>query len=462
MITGGRGNMIINLLAVSSFVAAHILIGMVGMNQMTPTAATPISSQRDIIDDDVDVDVYHVPSFTKQELLAFFKHNMDDESSLLLEKKENDFYNSVSTRGLIAIRMDEAESDSKTPSEKNNNDGDLRSDGFYNDEYEDSRRVALSGLCLCAVQEDYQDDKRHTDNEEPLFRTVVGPQTQNRDGFRISRTTFATATVSTNLPMRIPFTNLTDSCGIKVAQAMESLRESVADASTVFISAIDNLLVKSTSFLPSEDETIQRFRGQQGIPLLHTSAGDTFDTLASIVQSSTHLEHFHVYRKYNSTSVPSTATTTADGFSSTSSNNLILDVHTDAGLFLAFAPGFNCHSDVAESSTASSWKNSGLYVQDSTRGNLQVSSPLKRAIFPRNSVGILIGIGMQNWIQTSSPKISTSSDSHPFGNKKIYFHATPHAVYMPTGTAGRSWYGKSKFWFENMFANETQLKFLLF
>ena len=108
------------------------------------------------------------------------------------------------------------------------------------------------------------------------------------------------------------------------------------------------------------------------------------------MDASTHLEHFHVYSKAGDTEeqAPDEA----------------LDSHTDAGLFLAFAPAHNCHGGV----------DSSLFVD---------GSPVT---FPANSVVIMLGAGAEHWLLTDLP-----------------LRATHHAVKMRPGDQ-RAWYGMSK------------------
>ena len=54
---------------------------------------------------------------------------------------------------------------------------------------------------------------------------------------------------------------------------------------------------------------------------------------------------------------------------------------------------------------------------------------LHKAIFPPNTIGIMVGIGLQNWLHL---------------NDNIQLTATKHAVHMPSGYT-RGWYGRSTF-----------------
>jgi hypothetical protein len=348
----------------------------------------------------LDESVFHVPSFTRNELLSFYKKVHNDPSSIPWTDQEKYFYSSLNKNGLIAIQMDGyggIDQSSEAPPMK----------------YEDARATALNGLCTCAYDADHGTDS-YGGNNDHIFRTVVG---QRSDKSSISRTTFAAATLPKNIRRRLPVTKLTQACGVNVVNAMKTLREHVSEATSLFTGAIDQMLVISAK--------------NQEQQLLFTNQGDSFGSLASIIESSSHLEHFHLYEKHDKSE-----STMAGINSKVNDDNLILDLHTDAGLFLAFVPGYNCNFNSDDG-----WARSGLYVRDSTESNSL--SKLKRVIFPKNSVGVLLGIGMQNWI-TTSPIIKSLQNPNSKDTTRISFEATHHAVYMPLGEQSRTWYGTSK------------------
>ena len=95
----------------------------------------------------------------------------------------------------------------------------------------------------------------------------------------------------------------------------------------------------------------------------------------------------------------------------------VLDVHTDAGLFLAFVPGKHYTSDESDEDS----DEGDFYVKISDDGALQ------RAVFAPGSVGVMLGLGAEQWLQTWMP-----------------LKATRHAVHMEAG-ASRAWYGMSEF-----------------
>jgi len=227
------------------------------------------------------------------------------------------------------------------------------------------RQLGLETVCRCWKEED-------------IVRTVQGSDSGLllRDG-QTTRTTLATATAGrTPLPLSA---SLESTCGVEAVKTLDQLRDDLAAASDAFIVAWDRLLRGTTN---------------QNI-LLDNAHGGSYATIHNIVQASTHLEHFHLYSK--------------DMLSENSdTQDATLAVHTDAGLFLAFVPAYSC---LASSDEA-------FYVQD--------SNVLRRAVFPKNSVIMMLGSGAEYWLKTN------------FAMK-----ATRHAVRMQPGES-RAWYGMSK------------------
>jgi len=226
------------------------------------------------------------------------------------------------------------------------------------------RQLGLETVCRCW-------------KEENIVRTVQGSDSGLlRDG-QTTRTTLATATAGrTPLPLSA---SLESTCGVEAVKTLDQLRDDLAAASDAFIVAWDRLLRGTTN---------------QNI-LLDNAHGGSYATIHNIVQASTHLEHFHLYSK--------------DMLSENSdTQDATLAVHTDAGLFLAFVPAYSC---LASSDEA-------FYVQD--------SNVLRRAVFPKNSVIMMLGSGAEYWLKTN------------FAMK-----ATRHAVRMQPGES-RAWYGMSK------------------
>jgi hypothetical protein len=235
------------------------------------------------------------------------------------------------------------------------------------------RQSAFSGLCACLP------------NDPNILTRVPGVDAALlADG--TTRTTLATATVGTT-PLALPFKELQQAgCGVATLQAMDMLRDQVAWVSHAFQQALDKVILNQ---MKEEDH--------DGV-LLERTNGTPFMTVSSIVKAAQNLEHFHVYAK------------SSESLGSTPS----LDIHTDAGLYLAFVPGMSCDSVNQDDSN-------DFFVR-ATDGLLH------RARFPQGSVGIMMGAGAENWLRLP-PTVS--------------LRATRHAVSMNAGNT-RAWYGMSK------------------
>jgi hypothetical protein len=273
--------------------------------------------------------------------------------------RTNDLAEALRSTGMIAVKLDH---------HVKHNDFDIA----------ESRRIALGGLCGCA-----------SSDASSLFQSVSGADTSLLSDGETTRSTFATATVG-GTPLQLPVEGLEKACGRETTAAMESLRDNVAVASRSFVSAVDRLH-RDSSALPNSLA-----------PILQNIQGGTYSSLASIVKASTHLEHFHLYSKQQR-QAPS-------GMSQASDMEEVLQVHTDAGLFLSFVPGLACGNS---------------HTSESEHFSVLIHGKLHRAVFPPDSVGIMLGAGAQHWLK--------NVDS-------LELHATHHAVQMPSGSA-RAWYG---------------------
>jgi len=233
------------------------------------------------------------------------------------------------------------------------------------------RESALHGFCKCVPHSEFS-------------------RIENSDSFVLedeltTRTSIATATSLNGVPLALS-KDIDSVCGYRQRESMEKLRDFVHHASVEFVNALDRLISPSSSISLSRSST-----------LLESQSGELFLTVDSIIKNSNHLEHFHSYKKGKITDrhVP-----VKD----------VLSTHTDAGLFLSFIPAFSCDQD----------------DNDEEDSSLKVltNGILKEAIFPRNSIVIMLGIGAEQWLQ----------------NMPFQLRATKHAVQMKEGTS-RVWYG---------------------
>ena len=264
----------------------------------------------------------------------------------------------LTTTGLIALSLDNGE------------------------EFENLRKTALGGLCQCASSSSGKD-----------FTQLEGSDSILLGDGQTTRSTLATATLGRSpLPLTSELPNI---CGAETAQAMDLLRDQVAHASATFIEALDELLLRE-----------ERFGGaSSGQPLLHNSYGGSYHTISSIVQASSNLEHFHIYSKEDKPRNEQVSSRPA------------LQMHTDAGLFLAFVPAHDC-------ATAED-RDKSFYLQVPSSVS---SHEIMQALFPRSSVAIMLGAGAEHWLK--SPE-------------RLSLRATHHSIQMEAGDS-RAWYGMSK------------------
>jgi hypothetical protein len=229
------------------------------------------------------------------------------------------------------------------------------------------RQSSFSGLCSCMKRE----------NGKFAFVDGVDSSLLSDGATRIS---LATATVGeTPLPLNVEQLK-SAGCKTETVESLDALRDYVAWASKAFVTAIDEIL---------------KINSGSDVSILETSNGRNFVSVSSIVKASQNLEHFHVYNK-----------------SSVAAKTFDLDFHTDAGLFLSFVPGMECGL------------NNNLKKADDFY--IKYQGTTRRAVFQDNSIGIMMGVGLEYWLQTGT-------------NLK----ATRHAVALHPGET-RAWYGMSK------------------
>lgn len=246
------------------------------------------------------------------------------------------------------------------------------------------RNVAMNGLCSC-LQDPFWDDSDHKTGGLEGVDTVMLD-----DDFTV-RTTVATATVGKDpLPLASKDT-LEMVCGADTVDAMEVLRDQVALVSDAFVHALDTLVHGGDQY---------HFDASRDIPMLRDVNGGSYQTLQSVVKAANHLEHFHYYRKDGKVQ------------ETDDKDSITLQWHTDAGLFLAFVPAWDCPS-------------SGLQKDESFWVKLPTGEEV-RAEFEDGTIAVMLGSGAEHWLKT------------PLG-----LRATHHAVDMKPGDS-RTWYGMSK------------------
>jgi hypothetical protein len=258
-------------------------------------------------------------------------------------------------------------------------------------EFETARSDALTGLCHCA-----------SSSED--FSAVEGTDSILLGDGQTVRSTLATATVGTNSPLPLP-SKLDEVCGAETTQSLDALRDQVAYLSQAFIQAFDQVLARERQQDP--EYIFYQAPTSNATILLRNSYGGFYHSVSSIVQASSNLEHFHYYSK------PTRRPATEED------QKPALELHTDAGLFLSFVPALQCRD--------TSSGDQSFYLQTSAQR-------VQRAVFPPNSVAIMLGAGAEHWLKTPST---------------LSLKATRHSVQMHSGDS-RAWYGMSKYLASNM------------
>merc|ERR1712238_568710 len=119
--------------------------------------------------------------------------------------------------------------------------------------YSRDRRMALDGLCACIDHPDFLElDQTH----ELTLPSNSGSRTQTQ------RTSVATATVGLDHPLPLP-KGLDETCGSEVVHSMEGLRDVIATVSKVFISALDETILSSSTSMSSTSTSTMLLRDEQ-------------------------------------------------------------------------------------------------------------------------------------------------------------------------------------------------------
>eukprot|EP00566_Odontella_aurita_P004557 CAMPEP_0113533452 /NCGR_PEP_ID=MMETSP0015_2-20120614/4614_1 /TAXON_ID=2838 /ORGANISM="Odontella" /LENGTH=781 /DNA_ID=CAMNT_0000432509 /DNA_START=155 /DNA_END=2500 /DNA_ORIENTATION=- /assembly_acc=CAM_ASM_000160 len=353
----------------------YVLVAFAGFWSVLPVAAAATSVTEDAFSGVTEpIEDYRVPSFALSDLLG--------------RRRRSELAAALASTGLIAVTGMGSSVD-----------------GAGQLEVESSRSTALSGLCRCV-----------SDNAASLLAVEGADRAILKD---FSRTSIATAT-SGKTPLPLPAKGIDAACGTHgLSGAMEDIRDLTAEASRAFVTALDGLF--GEAFLTSLEANDPVEKGDEQQLILMQSIIDNgfeqkYSSLKSIVGGARHLEHFHVYSKGEEHSEP-VHNGVEDG-------NTVLDLHTDAGLFLSFIPALSCESNKRQNDE------SFLISVPASDGTTRLSK-LKRAIFPTDSVAIMLGIGAEKWLNTPRDV---------YGNSGVALKATRHAVRMNSGEA-RAWYG---------------------
>lgn len=324
---------------------------------------------------------YVVPTFTV--------HELQDGS------RDTDLLKVLTSTGLLAIRVPILEDHLSPPKE------------------EEPFSLLSGGGHLCKCKDDIGPHRIRNGSAEKILL---------KDGLT-TRSTIATATSGLYKRLPLPKDDIVGICGEEVYSLLERAREYVSRASNdYFIPALDRLLLRES---PSHGQ------GSARAILTKSSGQGGYESIYEIVQDAVNLEHFHSYSKRNPVKKSSPFSTLRSSSSTVATSATAiddaLDWHTDGGLFLSFLPAKSC--------------NDPYHPDDSFVIKLPGTTHSEaKVIFPQDRVGevvvgIMLGIGAEEWLNTSFSSSSSSSST------ALQFRATRHAVKM-SGGDDRVWYGK--------------------
>jgi len=246
------------------------------------------------------------------------------------------------------------------------------------------RKEALRGFCECMSS---PRTRRELSVLENYDRSIL------EDGLT-TRTSIATATSKEGVALDLPV-KIDSVCGSKQRDSMEKLRDYVHQITGEFVNILDKLIISEEKYSSQKKSVVL---------LQTTSQKKSFSSVDSIIQNANHLEHFHLYSK--------TESKTKSEKMDNDYEEIVLNTHTDAGLFLSFVPALSCDDNDDD--------------DDDTSFFIEVDDVLKEAVFPRDSVIFMLGVGAEQWLQNIP--------------ENLKLRATRHAVKMKQGS-NRAWYG---------------------
>jgi hypothetical protein len=238
---------------------------------------------------------------------------------------------------------------------------------------------------------------------ECVASTGVGQEYRFPDG--TTRRTVATHTIPGPGGARQVFQEDDSATSSKVctifSEASIEFRSVVADVTEAFASRLTSVL-----------------EGALSTPLMVTNDGShQFQSFSDVVANGEHLEHFHSYQR------------TADSGLSETTDGTTIELHTDQGLFLVFAPGRLVDAYNGKSLQLSS----GLHIQPADDDDEVVEVEFGE----NDDLVIMLGDGMNRVV---NPKIKRNVA----GATSLTLRATPHALYVPRQEENnaRLWYGR--------------------
>jgi len=207
----------------------------------------------------------------------------------------------------------------------------------------------------------------------------------------------------------------------RFAAAADALRPLVDDATQAFAQYLTRIL---------QQELGHSFDEQ---PMLRSrEPGECYSTLADVVASGEHLEHFHSYQKISAMDANTDKT---EGHPEATKTTI--ELHTDQGLLLAFIPGRMVNPQVSpeDNEDSTTWVGTrGFYIElpDKSLAEVYLDEDV--------DLVFVLGDGVHQYI---NPRL-VSAASMDLLESPLQLRATPHALVLPSHTVidARVWYGR--------------------
>ena len=208
---------------------------------------------------------------------------------------------------------------------------------------------------------------------------------------------------------------LSPSC-IKFSENLDEFRSVVGQVTRIFAERLTSEMGGGSS-------------SYHDMPIMTTEDGsDSFKTIADIVAAGDHLEHFHSYQKIDQeedSKNDSSSSSLRTSAGASSMNEETIDLHTDQGFFIAFAPGLMVtHNNLNKPDpNVPLWQTEGFYIEkrDGSRAHIHFGE--------YDDLVFMMGDGVNQYI---NPAIKNSRT----------LRATPHSVTLPAHSQNlsRAWY----------------------
>ena len=298
------------------------------------------------------------------------------------------------------------------------------------------RRAALStaGDCLSHLTSAQREKTSTTVDPNPIFAKRVLPDGTMRSSIG-TQVLGSTGGGRERLPLQ-----LVKECP-ELEAPVESLRDLVDRVAAVLAPALDD------AFLPLQGgQVLLRSGEQKKTAFFHdaayetatsaATAGRTWTSFSDVMRGGDQLEHFHSYA----------TKTAADSDSERGGNNVAtLDFHTDAGLFILFAPALysnNIFERPVSGKGADFWYQDGagrqhsivVEQQQQTASFVAAANPLQHVVAPDTLI-LMMGQGAEDHLNPVLRNIVINNKDKDKPAVQL-LRAVPHALMMaPTATA---------------------------